>query len=191
MPHPHPPPQGPNHLIRCAAAWEEVAVIIAVQRHIQDTGVTVKGLLGAITMVHILEDRGIGSMRQMWHTPWLGAQTEVTLRQSGMPHWDGGMPVWEDEDGAQSSLDCPSKTVSVPLSEDAKPQPHSPTFFLATAGAQASESVTQHHRQWREQLLTCQCQWQQLHPHPNLCPSPGPCPSPHPAHILARVPSPR
>ena len=46
---------GPNtHLIRRSASWEEVAVVIAMNGHVEDAGVVVKRLLGAVAMVNIL-----------------------------------------------------------------------------------------------------------------------------------------
>lgn len=45
---------GPTHLVRRPAAREEVPVVIAVQRDVQDAWVTVEGLLGPISVVHIL-----------------------------------------------------------------------------------------------------------------------------------------
>ena len=57
-----PPPRPsagwrPTHLIRCPAAREEVPVVVAVQRDVQDAGVTVEGLLGPVPVVHVLEGR--------------------------------------------------------------------------------------------------------------------------------------
>lgn len=43
-----------TYLIRCSTSREEVPVVIAVQGHIENIGVTVEGLLGPIPMVHIL-----------------------------------------------------------------------------------------------------------------------------------------
>lgn len=44
----------PPHLIRRSAAREEVAIIVAVQRNVENTGVCVERLLGAVAMMNIL-----------------------------------------------------------------------------------------------------------------------------------------
>lgn len=44
----------PGHLVGRPAAREEVAVVVAVQRDVEDAGVAVEGLLGPIPMVHVL-----------------------------------------------------------------------------------------------------------------------------------------
>lgn len=44
-----------SYLIRCSTAREEVPIIIAMQWQVENTGVCVEGLLGAITMVNILD----------------------------------------------------------------------------------------------------------------------------------------
>jgi len=43
-----------THLIRGSASWEEVAVIIAMNRQVKDIRVVVKRLLSAVAMVYIL-----------------------------------------------------------------------------------------------------------------------------------------
>jgi len=48
------------HLIRCPAAREEVAVIIATEGQIENVGVAVERLLGAVTMVNVLATTGQG-----------------------------------------------------------------------------------------------------------------------------------
>lgn len=42
-------------LVRRSAAREEVAVVIAVDGHVEDAGVVVEGLLGAVAMVNVLK----------------------------------------------------------------------------------------------------------------------------------------
>lgn len=44
-----------SDLVRGAAAGEEVSVVVAVQRQVEDAGVGVEGLLGAVAMVNILD----------------------------------------------------------------------------------------------------------------------------------------
>ena len=43
-----------SHLIRRTAAGEEVPVVIAMDGQVEDIGVVVEGLLGAVAMVNIL-----------------------------------------------------------------------------------------------------------------------------------------
>lgn len=43
------------YLSRISTTREEVAIIIAMQRDVQNTGVFVESLLGAVTMVNILD----------------------------------------------------------------------------------------------------------------------------------------
>lgn len=62
---------GPTHLVRSPAAREEVPVVIAVQRDVQDAWVTVEGLLGPISVVHVLR----GQERRLspppgWQMAW-------------------------------------------------------------------------------------------------------------------------
>jgi len=44
-----------SHLVRCSTAREEVPIIKAMQRQVENTGVCVEGLLGTVTMVDVLE----------------------------------------------------------------------------------------------------------------------------------------
>lgn len=46
-----------TYLIWCSTSWEEVAIVIAVQGHVENIGVIVEGLLGPIPMVHILREQ--------------------------------------------------------------------------------------------------------------------------------------
>lgn len=49
------------YLAGVAAAREEVAIIVSMERDVQNTGVAVEGLLGAVAMVNVLDrDRGTG-----------------------------------------------------------------------------------------------------------------------------------
>lgn len=43
------------HLIGRSAAWEEVPIIVAVDGHVEDAGVVVEGLLGAVAVVNVLQ----------------------------------------------------------------------------------------------------------------------------------------
>lgn len=53
-PHAFPGPSRRPHLVGGAAAREEVAVVVAMQRDVQDARVAVEGLLGPVAVVHIL-----------------------------------------------------------------------------------------------------------------------------------------
>lgn len=44
-----------SDLIRRSTAREEVAIIVAVHGHVEDTWVIVEGLLGAVAMVNVLK----------------------------------------------------------------------------------------------------------------------------------------
>lgn len=43
-----------RHLLHSPAAWEEIAIVMPMQRDVEHTAVLVKGLLGAVAMVNIL-----------------------------------------------------------------------------------------------------------------------------------------
>lgn len=43
-----------GYLIHSPTAWEEVAIVMAMQGNVEHTGVLVEGLLGSIAMVNIL-----------------------------------------------------------------------------------------------------------------------------------------
>lgn len=43
------------HLVRRSAAGEEVPVVVAVDGHVEDAGVVVEGLLGAVAVVNVLQ----------------------------------------------------------------------------------------------------------------------------------------
>lgn len=43
-----------GYLIHSPTAWEEVAIVMAMQGDVEHTGVLVEGLLGAVAMVNIL-----------------------------------------------------------------------------------------------------------------------------------------
>lgn len=44
-----------TYLIRCSTSWKKVAVVVAMDRHVEDIRVVVEGLLGAVAMVNILK----------------------------------------------------------------------------------------------------------------------------------------
>lgn len=43
------------YLLRSSTAREEVSIIVAMKGNVEDTGITVKSLLGAVAMVNILQ----------------------------------------------------------------------------------------------------------------------------------------
>lgn len=43
------------HLVGRSTAWEEVPVVVAVDGHVEDAGVVVEGLLGAVAVVNVLQ----------------------------------------------------------------------------------------------------------------------------------------
>lgn len=43
-----------THLVRCSASREEVAVVVAMDRQVEDVGVVVERLLGAVAVVNVL-----------------------------------------------------------------------------------------------------------------------------------------
>lgn len=47
--------RGHTHLIGCAAAGEEIAVVIAMNRQVENIRVIVEGLLGAVAVVNVLK----------------------------------------------------------------------------------------------------------------------------------------
>lgn len=47
----------PTYLVRSPAAREEVAIVVAVEGHVQDAGVAVESLLGPVSMVHVLQEQ--------------------------------------------------------------------------------------------------------------------------------------
>lgn len=51
-----------GYLIHSPAAWEEVAIIMAVQGNVQHTGVLVERLLCAVAMVNILDNTADGCL---------------------------------------------------------------------------------------------------------------------------------
>lgn len=75
-----------SYLIHSPAAWEEVAVIMAVQGNVQHAGVLVERLLCAVAMVNILHNTADG---------WLGWSTSrrtsrsVTILSPGTLGWRG------------------------------------------------------------------------------------------------------
>ncbi len=44
-----------TYLLRSSTAWEKVSIIVAMEGNIEDIGVTVEGLLGAVAMVNVLQ----------------------------------------------------------------------------------------------------------------------------------------
>lgn len=48
----------PAHLVWRPTAREEVAIVIAVKGDIEDVGIVVEGLLGSISVVHVLGEQG-------------------------------------------------------------------------------------------------------------------------------------
>lgn len=46
-----------GYLIHSPAAWEEVAIVMAMQGDVEHSGVLVEGLLGAVAVVNILRGR--------------------------------------------------------------------------------------------------------------------------------------
>lgn len=48
-------------LVRRSTAGEEVAVVVAVHGHVEDAGVVVEGLLGAIAVVNVLKPQAAES----------------------------------------------------------------------------------------------------------------------------------
>lgn len=43
------------YLFRSPTAWKEVAVVVPMEGDVEDVGVAVEGLLGAVAMVNVLQ----------------------------------------------------------------------------------------------------------------------------------------
>lgn len=55
------------YLLRSAAARKEVAVIVPVEGDVEDIGVTVEGLLGAVAMVNVLQQQVTVASESQWN----------------------------------------------------------------------------------------------------------------------------
>lgn len=44
----------PTHFIRCSASREEVAIVVAMNGHVEHAGVVIEGLLGPVAVVNVL-----------------------------------------------------------------------------------------------------------------------------------------
>lgn len=68
-----------TYLIWCSTSWEEVPIVIAVQRHVENIGVIVEGLLSPIPMVYILRDQ------ENWLREDQASSIPLTIQLSPVP----------------------------------------------------------------------------------------------------------
>lgn len=72
-----------EYLLGSAAAGEEVAVVVAVEGDVEDVGVAVEGLLGAVAMVNVLRRQVTLPSERRSEGLWFMVQTRGTNTEFG------------------------------------------------------------------------------------------------------------